>query len=167
MLHARTEKHGKAVQRYKALGIAVMIKFTGCERSKLLGVQREFGTAACVNQVALIETQAHFAGEEFLCARKESLKRLTKRRKPLALVEQRGKFLAECMLGLKCLPVQNQSFQTTLCLQQYRDRGDFIDAAGFHADHAVFHKIVDADAVVSAELIQAAEEFRESQFLAV
>ena len=131
-----------------------MIKLTGCEGSQLLGVQREFGTAACVNQIALVETQAHFSGKGFLCARKESLQCLAKRCKPLALVKQRSEFLTQRALGLKRIPVQNQGFQTTLCLQQYRDRGNFVDAAGFHADHAVFHKIVNTDAVFTADFIQ-------------
>lgn len=89
---------GQAEEVDEALRVVVVVKVAGGEGGDALVVERVRGGGACLDDVALVELELHFAGHIPLCGLDKRLQRLAKRGEPLALVDHLREFVAEVSL---------------------------------------------------------------------
>ena len=158
---------GKAEQIDEAFRIVMVVQVAGGEGSDGLVVQGIGRGGPGLDNVALVQLELHFAGHIFLGLLDEGLHRLAQRGEPFSFVYDLSEFVAHVQLHGGGLAVQNQLLQLLMRLVEDGSAGSLIDAAGLHAHNAVFHDIHDADAVLSAQLVEFADDIGNLHLLSV
>ena len=145
----------------------MVIEITGLEGGKILIIERIRRGGACLDDVALVQTEFDFAGHVFLGGLDESLLRFTQRGEPLAFVNKAGELVADLILHLIGGAVQDQLFQLLVGFHQDGAAGSLINASGLHADNTVLNDVNDADAVLAAQLVELADDVGNAHGFAV
>ena len=109
-------------------------------------------------EIAFVKGQRDGSGHEFLRLGEEGIEGFTQGREPMPVIDKLRVGDAQDVAVISRLPVQTQGFQFPVSRQNQRSSGCFIDAARFHADHAILHHVHAADAVGSPDFVQVFEQ---------
>ena len=145
----------------------IVLSRAGGEGSDGLIVQGIGRSSTCLDDVSFVEFEFHFAGYVFLGLLDEGLHCFTQRSEPFSFIYDLSKLVAHVKLHGGGLAVKDQLFKLLMRLVQDGSAGSLINAAGFHADNAVFHDVHDADAVLAAQLVELADDIGNLHLLAV
>src|SRR5258708_5394125 len=103
---------------------------------------------------ALVQLQAHVAGDVALGVFEEALQPSSQVVKPVAGIDQLRITTAQKFLELNHFPAMDQSFQVAMTGEQNRRAGRLVEFSTFDGEEAVFDDITAADAVFAAQSVQ-------------
>src|SRR5207244_6791464 len=154
----RADLETERVEVDEALRVALLVHGIRLERRAVLAVERLRGPAPGYRDVALVELEAHGAGDVTLALVHERLQRSSLRREPEAVVDHLGIPRDEGVTEVEHLTVEGERLQRAPRDVEDRAAGRLVHTARLHPDEPVLDEIHPPHAVLAAEAVQVRQE---------
>ena len=151
----------------EALRVGLVVHVVVTEGGEVLPVEAEGALASHGDDVALVEFQAHHAGDGTLGVVDERVQGFPQGAEPQALVDEFPVLQGHQVLELQGGVVQHQGFQFPVGDHEDGAAGGLVKAPGLHPHQTVLHHVHPADAVLAPQGIEVLDELRGLHALAV